>query len=219
MQLLSIKIGARGSLLSRAQVVEVLTLIKKWHPHLEFDPIFVDSTGDKDKKTSLRALDKTDFFTKEIDALVLSGQVRAGIHSAKDLPHPLPEGLELIALTEGIDSSDSLVMRKGESLQSLPLNAVVATSSERREECCKQLRSDLTFIDLRGTIGERLQKLDTGEADGVIVAEAALIRLQLTHLNRVKLPGTTAEGQGQLAVIARQGDQEMEALFSCLDSR
>lgn len=219
MQPLLIKVGARSSKLSRVQVKEVLELMRKKVPQLEFDPIFVESSGDKDKKTSLRSLDKTDFFTKEIDAMVLAGEVSIGIHSAKDLPYPLPKGLQLIALTEGIDPSDSLVMRQGESLKTLKANAVVATSSERREECCKMLREDLVFIDLRGTIEERLKKLDTGEADGVIVAEAALIRLGLTHLNRVTLPGTTASGQGQLAIIAKENDAEMELLFSCIDSR
>ena len=81
------------------------------------------------------------------------------------------------------------------------------------------MRPDLRFIDLRGTIGQRLSKLEKGEADGVVVAEAALIRLGLTHLNRVRIPGETAQFQGQLAVVCREDDKEMRELFACIDSR
>jgi hydroxymethylbilane synthase len=214
-----IQVGARSSPLSQVQIKEVLTELRKYVPEASFTPLFFSSTGDLDQKTSLRSLDKTDFFTKEIDEALLKGQCRIGIHSAKDLPSSLADGLALICLTRGLDSSDSLVLRDGATLASLPLNACIATSSLRREDAVKELRSDLTFKDLRGTIEKRLAKLETGEADGVVVAEAALIRLGLTHLNRIRLPGDTVEGQGQLAILAKVDDQEMKDLFSLLDSR
>ena len=117
--------------------------------------------------------------------MLLKGECRLAIHSAKDLPDPLPKGLCLAALTKGVDSSDSLVFREGEKL---PPNGVVATSSERREECVRLLYPDARFVDLRGNIQQRLSLLIQGRVDGVVVAEAALIRLGLTHLNRIKLP-------------------------------
>ena len=212
-----IRVGARSSPLARIQVGEVLSELNAFYPNISFDTLFVETSGDIDLKTSLRALDKTDFFTKEIDELILGGQCRIGIHSAKDLPHPLPAGLRLICLTKGIDSSDSLVLRPGSTIENLPPHARIATSSVRREECVKELRNDFVFIDIRGTIGQRLEQLDRLEADGVVIAEAALIRLNLTHLNRVRLPGPTAEGQGQLAVIAKEYDEEMAKLFSYLN--
>ncbi len=212
-------VGARPSPLSKAQVAEVLEELQRYHPHVAFETTYAWSYGDKDRKTSLRSLDKTNFFTKEIDDLVLKGECHIGIHSAKDLPEPLTRGLSMVALTKGVDSSDSLVMGAGESLETLRTGAIVATSSERREMAVRQLRSDLTFCDLRGTILERLEKLETGEADAVVIAEAALIRLNLTHLNRVPLPGDTIPFQGQLAVIARSEDREMAELFRCMDSR
>lgn len=214
-----IKVGARASPLSKAQAFEVLNDLKKHHPHAEFDLKFVWSHGDLDREKSLRTLEKTDFFTKELDQMVLKGQVQCAIHSAKDLPDPLPSGLEIVALTQGLDSSDSLVMNPGVRFDSLPSNAKIATSSIRREEIVKSLRDDLTFIDLRGTIEERIKKLETGEADGVVVAEAALIRLKLTHLNRIKLPGETTPFQGKLAIIAKSFDLDMKKLFCCLDTR
>ena len=96
MQLLSekdnmITVGARGSPLSRIQVEEVYAEIRGNHPNILFHPIFVDTLGDQDKKTSLRNLNKTDFFTREIDQMLLAGECRIAIHSAKDLPEPLPK--------------------------------------------------------------------------------------------------------------------------------
>lgn len=216
---LTLTVGARDSPLSQAQVKEVLEEIRKHHPHITFQPLLVKTTGDHDRKTSLRTLDKTDFFTKDIDALLLNGKCRIAVHSAKDLPAPLPKGLRIAAVTQGVDCGDSLVLRSGETLESLPSGATIATSSARREDAVRSLRQDVRFIDLRGTIGERLAVLDAGVADCVVLAEAALIRLGLTHLNRIRLPGSTATGQGQLAVLVREGDAEMLVLFSCLDVR
>jgi hydroxymethylbilane synthase len=217
-KILTLSVGARPSPLSRAQVSEVLEALQQYHPQIRFDIHYITTVGDRDQKTSLSTLDRTDFFTKDIDSWVLDGKERLGIHSAKDLPHPLAQGLTLFCLTKGIDPSDSLVMRFNETLHHLPSGAWIATSSQRREDAVRQLRSDLRFRDLRGTIEQRLAKLETGEADGVVIAEAALIRLGLTHLNRIRLPGPTAHRQGQLAVIGREVDQWMKALFACLDT-
>lgn len=213
----TITVGARSSPLSRKQVEEVLLELQHHVPDIKFDVQFTLTTGDRDQKTSLRTLDKTNFFTKEVDELLLNGECRIGIHSAKDLPHPLPKGLALVCLTKGVDSADSLVLCEHVRLETLRLGALIATSSERREHAVTQLRSDLKFCDIRGTIGERLQKLEAGEVDGIVIAEAALIRLGLTHLNRYKLPGSTVEGQGQLAILARDNDDEMRALFACMN--
>lgn len=214
-----ITVGARSSPLSRKQVEEVLQELQQHHPNVQFNIHYTLTTGDRDKQTSLRTLDKTDFFTKEVDELVLKDQCRIGIHSAKDLPDPLANGLILICLTKCIDSSDSLVLRPGNTLTTLQRGAKIATSSKRREEAVSQLRSDFNYGDIRGTIEERLKKLENGEVDGVVVAEAALIRLGLTHLNRITIPGPTAEGQGRLAILAKANDQEMLQLFACMDNR
>jgi hydroxymethylbilane synthase len=212
-----IVVGARRSPLSQTQVWEVESEIRFFHPHITFSPIFMETNGDIDQSTSLRSLGKTDFFTREIDQMLLTRTCRIAIHSAKDLPDPLPEGLSIVALTAGVDPSDSLVLREGITLNTLPKGAVIATSSERRESAVLELIPHATFIDLRGPIAERLAKLDRGEADGVVVAEAALFRLGLTSLNRVTLPGKTVEGQGQLAVVARSDDYEMRRLFKPID--
>lgn len=208
--MMEIVVGARASPLSRVQVAELLRELQLTHPDTYFRPIYVNTTGDNDRKTSLRDLDKTDFFTRELDEMVLNQECRIAIHSAKDLPDPLPQGLKLIALTKGVDPSDSLVLREKERLDSI---TTVATSSARREESVRALRCDLKFVDIRGTILERLDQLYTNIVDGVVIAEAALIRLGLIHLNRLSLPGETAPLQGRLAVLAREEDMEMHSLF------
>ncbi len=207
--------AARASKLSRAQFEEIQELL----PHVEFQSQFLETTGDIDLVTSLRSLDKTDFFTKELDQLLLKGGCRVAFHSAKDLPEPLPDGISVIALTRGKDPGDSLVLKEGETLESLPKGALIATSSERREVAVRALRKDLSFCDIRGTIDARLKQLEEGKVHGVVIAEAALIRLKLEKLNRIRLPGSTTTFQGQLAVTALTGDKEMAELFRPLDVR
>ncbi len=215
----SIDVASRASPLAQAQVVEVLAELQAFDPSIRFHCQFVVTTGDQDQLTSLRDLGKTDFFTKELDQLVLKKKCRVAIHAAKDLPDPLPHGLVLVALTRGVDASDVLVLRSGEQLCSLPIGAKIGTSSARREEAVKALKADCTFVDLRGSVNERLARLEAGDLDGVVVAEAALVRLGLNHLNRIKLPGETAPLQGKLAIVAREEDREMATLFAPIDAR
>ena len=137
-----ITVGARGSKLSQAQVWEVHRELLQHHPHVQFKPSWITTTGDKDKQTSLRDLDKTDFFTREVDQLQLKGEFRISIHSAKDLPDPLASGLKIIALTKGVDPSDVLVYNN-----ELPDNAIIATSSYRREQNLKEWKQGLRFVD------------------------------------------------------------------------
>lgn len=216
---LIISVGGRSSPLSLAQIDEVLRELHRFYPYVEFDCRHVATQGDKDLTTSLRGLEKTDFFTREIDEMLVAGECRIAIHSAKDLPHRLPDGLAVAAITYGVDPSDALVFRKDDSLQTLAPHARVGTSSARRDEVVRALRPDLELVDIRGTIGQRLAKLESGEVDAVIIAEAALIRLGLQHLPRMLLPGKTAENQGKLAIVARSDDEEMLNLFRCLDTR
>lgn len=150
---------------------------------------------------------KCDFFTRELDEALLAGTLDAAIHSAKDLPDPLPSGLAVVAVTRGVDGRDALVYN-----EELQPGALIATSSARREEAVRTLFPQARFCDLRGTIGERLALLDRGEVQGVVIAEAALIRLKL-HRKRVYLPGETAPLQGRLAIVARRGDFAVRQFF------
>jgi hydroxymethylbilane synthase len=182
------KVGARSSPLSRAQVEEV-----RQELGMDFEVVWVETVGDRDRKTSLRQMQKSDFFTRELDWMLLNGEIDAAIHSAKDLPDPLPEGLKIALITKGLDSRDALVIKNR------PVH-LVATSSQRREEAVREIFPDCRFVDVRGTIHERLSK----PVDAVVIAEAALIRLKLTHLERIFLPGATTPMQGKLAIVCRK---------------
>lgn len=211
----SIRIAARASLLSRLQYEEMAQEFYAYHPQVKLFPIWMQTKGDLDKKTSLRALGNSNFFTQEIDEYLLQKKCDAALHSAKDLPHPLPAGLKVAAITQGVDERDALVFHPKQDLQELPLGAIIATSSLRREAMVRKLRKDFRFIDLRGTIEERLSYLPE-KAQGIVVAEAALIRLKLVHLSRVYLEGEVAQGQGKLAIVVREEEEQMLALFAPL---
>lgn len=212
-------VGARPSSLSRAQVTEVFQELHIFHPHITFKPLWIPSQGDKDKKTSLKNLSKTDFFTREIDEALLKHECDIAIHSAKDLPLTLKEGLSVIAITKGVDCGDSLVMPSDFTIETLPRRARIGCSSIRREELILSLRNDFLPIDIRGTIEERLHLLDENTLDGLIIAEAALIRLNLTSLNRCILPHGVEPLQGKLAVVARTQDDSLASIFSSINIR
>lgn len=211
---LCVSIGARGSNLSKAQVWEVLRELQVFHPSVTFEPMWITTKGDKDLNTSLRHMENSNFFTKEIDELQLAGLFRLSMHSAKDLPEPLPDGLTMVCLSKGLDPSDSLVQSA-----TFTEKGKIATSSLRREKTVLKLYPEAQIVDIRGTIEQRLAHLERGEIEGLVVAECALIRLGLTSLCRTTLPGPVATHQGQLAVIAQSDDAEMKELFSCIDSR
>lgn len=182
------RVGARSSPLSRAQVEEIRAEFG-----FVFDVIWVETAGDIDKETSLRGMERSDFFTRELDLMLLEGKIDLAVHSAKDLPDPLPKGLKIAAISKGADPRDALVIKRE------PVR-IVATSSVRREEAVRQIYPHCQFVDVRGTIQERLAK----DVDGVVIAEAALLRLKLTHLKRIFLPGETAPMQGKLAIVCRE---------------
>lgn len=211
-----IKVGARASLLSKIQVLEVENLIKKTHPEVSFACNWIETKGDKDRTTSLVDLENSDFFTQEIDQALLQEKVHICIHSAKDLPRPLPKGLKQIALTKGLTPLDSLVIPANKTMNTMPKKPRIGTSSTRRGDAVRKIFPDAEIIDIRGTIQERLNKLLVNALDGVVIAEAALIRLGLVHLNRIPLDGPFAFHQGQLAILAKEENLVMEQLFKNL---
>lgn len=215
---MKIKVAGRDSPLSNAQIDEVLDELLQYHQNIAFEKILMKTTGDFDLKTSLRDLDKTDFFTRQVDECLMKRRCHIAVHSAKDLPKTVPEGLSIIAITKGVDPRDSLVLKEGITLKNLRQGAVIGTSSKGREEALLAIRPDLEFMDVRGPIHKRLEYLQQPLIDGVVIAEAAIIRLKLQLLNRVILENKTAPLQGRLAIIARSNDTEMQALFACLNA-
>jgi len=211
-----LKVVARNSPLSLLQVKEVFSHL----PSLQYDLMPLASFGDKNKHISLMDVALAeDFFTRELDAVLLKGEADIAVHSAKDLPYPLPSGLELFCLTEADDQSDSLVSKGNLTLQQLSSGARVGTSSLNRKNELLKLRPDLTIVSVRGTIEERIEQVDNGSIDALIVATCALQRLGLSHRIVEKLPFKTHALQGHLAVVGKTGETETASLFTHLDIR
>ncbi len=214
--MMKISVAARKSTLSQIQVKEVLEEIRCFHPQIQFESLLMATVGDLDVKTSLRDLEKTNFFTQEIDQALINGKARVGIHSAKDLPEPLPIGLTVAAFTKGKSCRDALVLREKSDFNHLPKRPIIGTSTRRRETAILKICPEAQLKDLRGDIQNRLEQLFSGNFDGIVIAEAAILRLNLRDLNYVILSGETAPMQGKLAVVVRDDDQEMIDIFQAI---
>lgn len=212
-----LRIISRRSPLALRQVEEVCSLI----PETEYELIPVTSYGDRHQEISLMGPDaSSDFFTRELDEALLAGQADIAIHSAKDLPYPLPPGIEIICLTRGGDKRDALVTRDGSTLDQLPGGSRIGTSSQQRRKELEALRSDVVIVPIRGCIEERITQVDNGEIDALIVAACALDRLGLAHRASEYLPFATHPLQGNLAITASsQYAHRFRSLFQPFDIR
>ena len=197
-----IRVIARGSRLSRLQVEEVF----KNFPELAYEIKYLESYGDKNQQISLlNGEAPADIFTRELDDAIRQGDADIAIHSAKDLPYPLPEDIEVIALFPAFDTTDSLVSRDHKKLAELPAGSIIGTSSPLRKKGLNELRPDLTIKGIRGCIEERVQQVKDGKYDAAIVATCALKRLDMKDEIAEVLPFPTHPLQGFLAITALKG--------------
>ncbi len=214
------KIASRSSPLALAQVEEVICDLKQSvipaNAGIHYEVLKFKTSGDKDKSTPLTK-SPDDFFTDTIDRALLEGKADIAIHSAKDLPQNLHKDLKIFALTESLGDKDAWVSRV--HWKDLPSKARVGTSSVLRQKQILQLRPDVTIVNIRGTIEERLQLIKEGKVDGVVVAACALKRLKLESEIKDIFPWEGMPCQGQLAVVGRQNDQKLENLFNAIDVR
>lgn len=213
---LPVKIASRSSPLARVQIEEILQELKAKGTVFDYETVQFETAGDKDKITPLTA-SSDDFFTDAIDQALLEGKADIAIHSAKDLPQNLHEDLKIFALTQGLDNRDAWVSRV--HWKDLPLKARVGTSSVLRQKQILQMRPDVTIVNIRGTIQERIQLVKEGMVDGVVVATCALKRLKLDAEIKDVFSWEGMPLQGQLAVVGRQGDFELDNLFERIDVR
>lgn len=206
-----IRVIARGSRLSRLQVEEVF----KNFPELAYEIKYLESYGDKNQQISLlNGEAPADIFTRELDDAIRQGDADIAIHSAKDLPYPLPEDIEVIALFPAFDTTDSLVSRDHKKLAELPAGSIIGTSSPLRKKGLNELRPDLTIKGIRGCIEERVQQVKDDKYDAAIVATCALKRLGMEDEIAEVLPFPTHPLQGFLAVTAKKGSQDLKQAFA-----
>ena len=200
-----IRVIARGSRLSRLQVEEVF----RQFPELPYEIKYLESYGDKNQQISLlNGEAPADIFTRELDDAIRNGDADIAVHSAKDLPYPLPEDIEVIALFPAFDTTDSLVSNGHKTLEELPAGSVIGTSSPLRKKGLNSLRPDLVIKGIRGCIEERVQQVRDGKYDAAIVATCALKRLGMESEIAEVLPFATHPLQGFLAITAKKVKSE-----------
>lgn len=213
------RVGTRASPLALRQAQEVLAALKKSRADLQAELVGIETYGDKDKATPISEVEGSDFFTREIDDALLKGEVDFAVHSAKDLPAQLREGLVVAAVTKSIDPYDALVSRSGLKLDGLAGGAKIATSSLRRKSQLKKYRGDFQVVDIRGNIQERLRLLDEGGVDAIVIAAAGLLRLGLEQRITQRIPFSILRPhplQGCLAITARSPGREIKEILSKL---
>lgn len=213
-------IGTRQSLLALWQSNHIAALLREKYPECEVVLKKIVTKGDRILDVPLAQIGGKGLFTKEIETELADGTIDLAVHSLKDMPTVLPEGLCLTAITERANVGDAFVSNKYTSFEELPLGAVIGTSSLRRKAQLLAARPDLQIMDLRGNVDTRLRKLDEGLYDAIILAAAGLERLghgdRITALipPDVCLP---AVGQGALAIEARTADNEVRSMLEFLN--
>ena len=214
-----LRIGTRGSPLALAQAGMVRDALAKAHgldpARIEFQVI--RTTGDKIQDRPLAEAGGKGLFAKEIEEALIDRRIDLAVHSSKDMPTFLPEGLVLSTFLPREDARDAFISRKARNLAELPRGAVVGTSSPRRQSLLRRMRPDLKVVDLRGNVETRLRKLDEGAADATLLALAGLKRLGLSDAATTVfeldefLP---AVGQGAIGIEIRADDAKTHSLLT-----
>lgn len=212
--------GTRGSALARWQAEWVAGRLESM-AQVAIELVLIATAGDEQQHGEIAAIGGEGVFTRRIQQALLQGQIDLAVHSLKDLPTDPVEGLALAAVPTRESVADVLISRSGWSLDELPHEATVGTGSLRRRAALLHVRPDLQMVDLRGNVDTRLRKLDDGQADAIVLAEAGLRRLGLLDARaRHTLPASLmlpAIGQGALGIETRSDDVQTRALVACVD--
>ncbi|PSN18257.1 hydroxymethylbilane synthase [filamentous cyanobacterium CCP5] len=218
----TIRIGSRKSQLALIQTHWVRDELKKRFPEVAFEVTTMDTQGDRVLDVSLSKIGDKGLFTQELEDGMVQGDIDFAVHSLKDLPTRLPEGLMLGCVTEREDPADALVMHsqhQDKTLKDLPEGAVIGTSSLRRLAQLRHHFPHLQFKDIRGNLNTRLRKLDEGGYDAIILAVAGLRRMDMGDRIHEILPpeiSLHAVGQGALGIECREGDDDILSVLQVL---
>ena len=215
-----LKIGTRGSKLAIVQSQWVKERIEARHPDIQVELVTIKTTGDRIIDSPLSQVGGKGLFVKEIEEALLTKRVDVAVHSIKDVPAELPEGLMLCTFPEREDPSDALVSTGDKSIDTLSPRSRVGTSSLRRSAQLLHMRPDLELVPLRGNVDTRIRKLESGEVDAIILAAAGLRRLGLAALITQIIPWEQvlpAIGQGALGLEMRREDEHTVDLLDFLN--
>ena len=212
-------VGTRSSKLALWQADYVIRRLREQYPGIQVERRLMTTKGDKILDAPLAKIGGKGLFTKELEMEMLAGGIDIAVHSLKDMPTEVPEGLVITAITKRFDPGDAVVSPQYRTLAALPPGARVGTSSLRRRAQLLAARPDLTILDLRGNVNTRLKKLDAGEYDAIILASAGLKRLGFADRITDVLPAAMclpAVGQGALAIETRADDVALRASLAFL---
>jgi hydroxymethylbilane synthase len=216
----TVKIGTRGSQLALFQAELTKTKLLEKFPEIDVEIVIIKTKGDKILDVALSKIGDKGLFTKEIENALLAGEVDMAVHSLKDLPTTLPEGLKLGAVLERAEFRDALVSKDGRKLHELTEHDVIATSSLRRKASLLRYNKNFQIVDIRGNVNTRLRKMEEGYCDAMIMAAAGLQRLELDHfITEIINPETIipAASQGIIAVESRFGDTATEEFLAAIN--
>jgi len=216
-----VKLGTRGSKLALAQAHMVRDTLRATIPELReegaIEIVVVSTTGDQILDKPLTEIGGKGLFVKEIEEALFDGRIDAAVHSMKDVPTFLPDGLDCVAVMEREDPRDAFVSMKHGALDEMPAGAVLGTSSVRRAALIKARRPDLEIVQFRGNVQTRLRKLEDGVADATLLAMAGLKRLGMEHIATRPLSPEEmlpAVAQGAVGIEIRTADTGLAALFA-----
>ncbi|MDR3444046.1 MULTISPECIES: hydroxymethylbilane synthase [unclassified Dyella] len=216
----TLRIATRKSALALWQAEHVAAELRITHPGLIVELVPLSTRGDEILDKPLATIGGKGLFLKELEVAMLEGRADLAVHSLKDVPAELEPGFTLPAILPRADSADAFVSNDYADLPALPLGARVGTSSLRRQAQLRAVRPDLTLLDLRGNVGTRLSKLDSGHYDAILLACAGLERLGLASRIRSRLAAPDwlpAPGQAAIAIEARSDQPDVLALLRALD--
>ena len=217
---MSIKIGTRGSKLALAQTNSVVESIRKINPEITVEISVIKTSGDIMQDVSLLQIGGQGVFVKEIEEALLSGSIDLAVHSMKDVPGDIPEGLTFAAILPREDARDILVSRGKIKFEFMPKGARIGTGSLRRGAQIKAILPDINIVALRGNIDTRLKKIETENLTGVILAAAGMKRLGYAETITQFLPVELmlpAVGQGALGLQIRKADTELAKILARLN--
>ncbi|PBB16932.1 hydroxymethylbilane synthase [Mesorhizobium sp. WSM4313] len=217
----TLKIGTRGSPLALAQAHETRARLMQAHglPEEAFEVVPISTSGDRIQDRPLSEAGGKGLFTKEIEEALLERRIDIAVHSSKDMPTVLPDGLELVTFLPREDARDAFIGKNVKRIADLPHGAAVGSSSLRRQALIRRMRPDLDVVIFRGNVQTRLRKLDQGVAEGTILAYAGLKRLGLEHVVTDLMPLEAfppAPGQGAIGIETRIGDRDVERMLAAI---
>lgn len=224
MQTKPFRIGTRGSPLALAQAVETRDRLMAAHglPQEACEIVVISTKGDRVTDRPLSEIGGKGLFTEEIEAQLADGRIDIAVHSSKDMPTQLPEGLYLSAFLPREDVRDAFIGRAASTIDQLPQGALVGTSSLRRQALVRRNRPDLKVISFRGNVQTRMRKLEEGQVDGTLLALAGLRRLGREDYATDILNTDTflpAPGQGAICIESRCGDGSIDSMLAAINHR